>query len=78
MARRILPELFGLDLVHDSDRVLYIGDSPNDAPMFAYFPHSIGVASVRQYAMPAWPRWITRAGGGTGFVEMAEMLLAAR
>jgi HAD superfamily hydrolase (TIGR01484 family) len=77
MARRVMAERFALDIDRDREGVLYVGDSPNDAPMFGFFPHSVGVAGVRQYAdrMPALPRWITRGGGGAGFVEVADRLL---
>lgn len=76
MARRMLAELFALDPA----RCLYIGDSPNDAPMFGFFPNSVGVASVRRWAdrLPALPRWITQGAGGAGFVEVADALLACR
>ncbi|MND03847.1 hypothetical protein D3C83_238650 [compost metagenome] len=59
---------------------MFAGDSPNDAPMFGYFPNAVGVANVRDFAprMSALPRWITRARAGAGFVELAEALLAAR
>jgi HAD superfamily hydrolase (TIGR01484 family) len=79
MARRILAELFGLDIDRDAEAVLYVGDSLNDAPMFGFFPNSVGVATVRHYAdrLPALPRWITRGGGGAGFVEVADRLLAS-
>ena len=33
-------------------RYVFAGDSPNDAPMFAYFPHSVGVANVRAARAP--------------------------
>lgn len=80
MARRMMAELFAADIDRDAESCLYIGDSLNDAPMFAHFPNSVGVSSVRRYAdrLPALPRWITRGAGGAGFVEMAEMLLARR
>ena len=79
MARRMTRELFATDIDRDADRCVYVGDSINDAPMFTFFPHSVGVSSVRQYAdrMPALPRWITRGAGGAGFVEVAERLLGA-
>jgi hypothetical protein len=53
------------------------GEQASDAPMFGFFPYSVGVATVRRYAdrMPALPRWITRGAGGAGFVDLAEMLL---
>jgi len=77
MSRRMMAELFATDIEHDVERCLYIGDSLNDAPMFGFFPHSVGVATVRRYAdrMPALPRWITKGAGGTGFVEVADALL---
>lgn len=80
MSRRMMPELFGADLDRNAERYLYVGDSLNDAPMFGFFPYSVGVATVREDAhrMPALPRWITRGAGGAGFVEIAEALLAAR
>jgi HAD superfamily hydrolase (TIGR01484 family) len=80
MARRMMGELFGADIDRDAGSCLYVGDSPNDAPMFAFFPHSVGVATVRQHqgSLPALPRWITRGGGGAGFVEVAEAVLRGR
>jgi HAD superfamily hydrolase (TIGR01484 family) len=78
MTRLLFRELFDADLdaVHQS--VLFIGDSPNDAPMFAFFEHSVGVANVREFidqiSIP--PRWVTQREGGHGFAEMARILLA--
>jgi HAD superfamily hydrolase (TIGR01484 family) len=78
MARRIMAELFATDIDRDAGSCLYIGDSLNDAPMFAHFPNSVGISSVRRYAdrLPVLPRWITAGAGGAGFVEMADALLA--
>jgi hypothetical protein len=80
MTRRMLAELFATDLARDAEGCLYIGDSLNDAPMFDFFPYSVGVSTVRDYAdrLPSLPRWITNGAGGAGFVEMAETLLAGR
>jgi HAD superfamily hydrolase (TIGR01484 family) len=79
MARRMLAELFALDPERDGGACLYVGDSLNDAPMFGFFANSVGVAGVRRWAdrLPALPRWITKGGGGAGFVEVADALLAA-
>lgn len=59
---------------------LYVGDSPNDEPMFAAFPLSVGVANIAPClpSMRTHPRWITRAARGEGFIELAERLLSAR
>lgn len=80
MARRMLKELFAADPERDRDAVLYVGDSLNDEPMFGFFPNSVGVATVRHHVgrMATPPRWVTKGGGGSGFVEIAEALLSRR
>ncbi len=77
MTRRLFRELFTLDLEAVAEEALFVGDSPNDAPMFAFFPHSVGVANVRQFeqSMAAWPAWVTDREGGYGFAEMVDILL---
>jgi HAD superfamily hydrolase (TIGR01484 family) len=64
----------------DADRAAFFGDSPNDAPLFALFPHSIGVAGVRRMAdrISTLPRWITEGDGADGFVEGIDRILALR
>lgn len=78
MARYLFEEVFRENLEDVKEDVIYIGDSPNDAPMFAFFPHSVGVANVLQFEgrMPCYPAWITRQSGGYGFAEMVDRLLA--
>jgi HAD superfamily hydrolase (TIGR01484 family) len=79
-SRQMMSELFGVDLGKSRDRYVFSGDSPNDSPMFGYFPNGVGVANVRDFAadMDHLPRWITTAHSGAGFVELAKALLAAR
>jgi HAD superfamily hydrolase (TIGR01484 family) len=59
---------------------LFIGDSPNDEPMFAAFEYSVGVANLSQYLdrLTHPPRWITAGASGAGFAEMAATLVASR
>jgi HAD superfamily hydrolase (TIGR01484 family) len=66
----------GLDGDQVRTRVVYAGDSPNDEPMFAYFPLSVGVANIRAFlpAMTAHPRWITARPGGLGFAELEAIM----
>jgi len=61
-------------------QVAFLGDSPNDAPLFGAIPFSVGVANVVPYLdrIAAAPAYVTRAPGGRGFAEFAEALLAAR
>jgi HAD superfamily hydrolase (TIGR01484 family) len=78
MTRALLAEVFATDLDVWRDRFVFVGDSPNDAPMFAYFPNAVGVANVRPFldriATP--PAYITQHEAGAGFVELADALLA--
>jgi HAD superfamily hydrolase (TIGR01484 family) len=58
----------------------FAGDSPNDAPMFAFFDNSIGVANVSRFAglIETPPRYVTRGAAGAGFAELAAKLLGER
>ncbi|MEQ1501039.1 MAG: HAD-IIB family hydrolase [Myxococcota bacterium] len=78
--RALVRERWATDLDADRDRWLFVGDSPNDEVMFAYFPGSIGVANVRRFSdrMTHLPRYVTEGVGGHGFVEVVDRVLAAR
>jgi len=77
MTRTLLAEDFGIDLDAQRARFVFAGDSPNDAPMFAYFPNAVGVANVRAFAdrIATLPAYVTQAEAGAGFVELADFLL---
>lgn len=78
MTRTLFAEAFGIDLDAQRDEFVFAGDSPNDAPMFAFFPLAVGMANVRAFldriATP--PAYVTAAEAGAGFVELADFLLA--
>jgi hydroxymethylpyrimidine pyrophosphatase-like HAD family hydrolase len=80
MTRTLFAERFGMDLDAGNRAVVFVGDSPNDAPMFGFFPNAVGVANVAGFAdrMAHLPRWITPSRSGAGFAEMAQALLSAR
>lgn len=80
MALRLLEDVFGVDAAAARRSVAFCGDSPNDEPMFAHFPMSVGVANVSPFVslMAHLPRYVTQGEGGTGFAEFAARLLAAR
>jgi hypothetical protein len=79
-SKAMMRELFGVDLEREAAGFVFSGDSPNDSPMFGFFPNAVGVANVRDFAdaMPHLPAWVTEARSGAGFVELAHALLAAR
>jgi HAD superfamily hydrolase (TIGR01484 family) len=82
MARIMMNERYRTDLNDPAQRArcVFAGDSPNDAPMFDYFPLSVGVANVRDFAerLPHPPSFVTLAGHGAGFAELARHLLRNR
>jgi len=77
MTRRLFSEIFQIDLDSRKESIIFSGDSPNDAPMFAFFPHSLGVANVLRFSdeLACKPAWITEKKGGYGFAEMVDILL---
>jgi len=79
MTRTLFAEAFGVDLDHEREAFIFVGDSPNDAPMFAYFPNAVGVANIRDFAdrIPSLPAYITENESGAGFAEVAGFLLEA-
>ena len=78
MTRLLFEEVFRHNLDEIKEQAVFSGDSPNDAPLFAFFPHSVGVANVRHFKgqLTCEPAWITRKDGGDGFAEMVDALLA--
>jgi HAD superfamily hydrolase (TIGR01484 family) len=80
MTKRLMREEFSADLDRARESYVFVGDSPNDAPMFSYFPHAVGVANIREFAgrLEHEPRYVTRAAGGAGFCEVVDFLLAAK
>jgi hypothetical protein len=77
MTKVFMAERCGVDLDAQRAEYVFAGDSPNDAPMFAYFPCSVGVANVRRFAhrLDHAPAYVTDAASGAGFAELAERLL---
>jgi HAD superfamily hydrolase (TIGR01484 family) len=79
MTRRLFSAEFAIDLVREREAIAYVGDSPNDAPMFEFFRHSVGVANVQRFAgvIGTPPKYITRASAGAGFAEVIRHVLGA-
>lgn len=77
MAEHYLAAMFGYDPIRDEARVLYVGDSPNDEPMFSRFSLSCGVANVERYTrlMLNPPRFVASQSFGCGFAEIASVLM---
>ena len=80
MTKRLFKSVFDQSLDQVQNETLFIGDSPNDAPMFAFFNQSVGVANVSAQLdrIDHLPTYVCQASGGAGFAEMAQYLLEAR
>ncbi len=72
-----LAKVRGVDPTRARFRYAFIGDSENDAPCFAAFSTTIGVANLRGL-LSLRPAYVTRAERGAGFVEAARVLVARR
>ncbi|MBT7262241.1 MAG: HAD-IIB family hydrolase [Desulfobacula sp.] len=80
MTKTMVGKLWGVNLDNEKDRYVFCGDSPNDEPMFEYFPISIGVNNVLNFEdqLKVKPRFITKGEGGIGFAQVAEHILKNR
>ena len=80
MTRKLLADEFGIDLDQTLEQFIFVGDSPNDASMFQFFPYSVGVANVREFGDGGGepPKYVTERESGAGFAELADFLLSGR
>jgi hydroxymethylpyrimidine pyrophosphatase-like HAD family hydrolase len=87
MAEHFLKSRFGWRPGGETDaagagdyEVVFVGDSPNDEPMFARFPLACAVANVRRYEglIEKLPAFIAGQECGEGFAEIAETILRKR
>jgi HAD superfamily hydrolase (TIGR01484 family) len=79
MTRQLFAEAFGWDLQARNREVVFVGDSPNDAPMFAFFDNSVGVENLHRFDSLAFdrPKYVAQATSGAGFAELARHILRA-
>lgn len=77
MCKTFAKRELGLDLASAQDSIAFVGDSPNDEPMFAFFDNSFGVANVEKFRgdMTHLPKFVASQTGGKGFSEIANQLL---
>ncbi|HHU05736.1 MAG TPA: HAD-IIB family hydrolase [Clostridiales bacterium] len=77
-----MTRLFFTEILKETDikeSCIFFGDSPNDEPMFEFFPNSCAVANILPFAekMRHLPNYVTRLDGAEGFAEAAEQILSA-
>ena len=78
MTQILFKEVFKTDLDAIKENVIFVGDSPNDEPMFEYFPNAVGVANVLAFKdrLSFKPAWITKGKGGIGFAQLAKIFVS--
>ena len=78
MLKRFVLECHQVELERERDHYVYLGDSPNDEPMFGFFPNAIGVSNVLPFLddLAHRPRFVTAAAASAGFCEAVDWLLA--
>ena len=80
MTRRLFSRHYGLELDKADRNVIFVGDSPNDEPMFEAFKHSVGVQNIQNFEnrIEHLPTYVTNKPGGFGFAEVIYSLLSNR
>lgn len=76
-ALKMAQEEFGISESALAAEHIYLGDSPNDAPMFGFFERSVGVANVLDYGgrIDPMPAYVCDHHAAAGFAEALNLLL---
>lgn len=70
----------GLSLKQTRETCAFVGDSPNDEPMFEFFPHSFAVANIKHYLkqLKTLPGFVSPGSEAEGFCQLADHLIEKR
>ena len=82
MAEMLFSTVFGEDLTSEAGRAaflrrsIFFGDSPNDAPMFGYFPHACAVANILPFLdkIEKKPAYVCEHESGRGFAAAIKQI----
>ncbi len=68
---------FNQDLKDNLAECGFVGDSPNDEPLFKMFENSFAVANILQFKdqLNHHPKFVCEKKGGEGFVQLGEKIL---
>lgn len=82
MLKKLMLDEFNIDLddAKEKTQFIYCGDSPNDEPMFSFFPLSVGVANIDDFEgrLKQLPTYKTHGRCGEGFQEIIEKITAIK
>ncbi len=75
MCKTVLKKDFDLSINREQHLCAFIGDSPNDEPLFQAFYNSVGVSNLLQDHLKHRPKFLTEGEASDGFIEFANHIL---
>jgi len=78
--KHFIQNQYNKTLAELQSEMVFIGDSPNDEPMFAEVTHSIAVANIKNFlaSLKSLPAFLTEKSSGSGFCEAVDCILNKR
>lgn len=77
---RFLSDFTGGTINTYQNRMIYVGDSPNDEPLFAALDSTVAVANIGKYlsTLDNLPTYVAEREGAHGFADLTDLLLKKR
>lgn len=78
--KKYLYDQTGKDLLELKNKILYIGDSPNDEPLFKALYNTAAVANIKDFFsdLKHLPKYITTHSSARGFAQAVDIILKKR
>jgi len=78
--KQFLRDTTGAEMDALNERIIFIGDSPNDEPMFKELSYTAAVSNINKFLedITYMPRYITKNASGKGFEEMVDIVIKKR
>jgi HAD superfamily hydrolase (TIGR01484 family) len=79
-SREFLANEMGMNDAQMQSQCGFVGDSPNDEPMWGAFQNSFAVSNIQEFwnDIQKHPKYVMKNRGGAGFVELAQHLIALK
>jgi HAD superfamily hydrolase (TIGR01484 family) len=76
MCKEFMKKEFKINLSASNHLCAFIGDSPNDEPMFEFFENSFAVHNIINFlsTLKHKPEYVTPSNGAQGFVEFSQKI----
>ena len=80
MSERLLKQVYGITEAEILSCAAYVGDAPNDEPMFSWLKYTFGVSNINRHleGMSYHPAHILSQECGRGFAELSGLILQSR